>query len=84
MLKKVEAIQFLLTDQEKEIARSWKKVYFENEPVRWNGGEQFLVSLRKGENYIRILEGQWLIKHPEGYWEVLWPEQLQPHFQPTT
>lgn len=83
-LKKVDANQFTLTDEQKELIRSRETVYFENEPVRWNGGEQFLVSLRKGEGFVRVLEGQWFIKHPEGYWEVLWPDQFDKLFQPTS
>lgn len=79
-LKKVDAIQFILTDEEKENVRNKKTVYFNGYPVKHVGGEQYLVVFQQGENLIRINYTQWLVKHPDGTIQLVWPDQFGSNF----
>lgn len=81
--KKVEAEQFVLTDDQKAQIKKGQKIKFQQEFVRWNGGERFLVTVKKDENFLRLQETQWLVKHPEGYWQVLWPADFDKWFVKT-
>lgn len=75
-LKKVDAVQFLLTEDEKALIKDRKRVYFENAPVKHLGAGQYLALLQQGENLHRIYETQWLVRHPDGLWQILWPNQF--------
>lgn len=79
-LKKVDAVQFKLTDEEKTKIAKRDAVFFEGSPVRHTGGDQYLAILQQGENLVKIYHEQWLIRHPDGLWQVLWPDQFNRHF----
>jgi hypothetical protein len=74
--KKVDALQFKLADEEKELVRTNKAVFFEGSPVKHVGGDQYLAVLQQGENLIRIFEGQWLVRHPDGLWQIYWADKF--------
>lgn len=75
-LKKVDAIQFSLTDEQKELVKNRKPVFFEGSPVKHVGGDQYLALLQQGENLIRVYLSQWLVRHPDGLWQLFWPDQF--------
>ncbi len=70
-LKKVDAIRFSLSDEQKAMIKSREAVFFEGCPVRHAGGNQYLALLQQGENQHRIFEGQWLVRHIDGLWQIL-------------
>jgi hypothetical protein len=78
--KKVDAIQFKLTDEEKELIKNRKPVTFEGAQVKHIGGTQYLALLQQGENLLRIYETQWLVKHPDGMLQILWPDRFGANF----
>lgn len=78
--KKVDAKQFTLTEQQKSDIRDKKLVHFEGGQIKWNGTSTFLVLLQQGENLHRMYETQWLVKHPEGAWQILWPHEFNKDF----
>lgn len=80
-LKKVDAVQFKLTDEQREDVKNRKAVYFEGSPVRNMGGDQYLAILQQGENMIKVFHEQWVIRHPDGLWQVLWPDQFNRNFK---
>lgn len=69
--KKVDAIQFNLTDEQKTNIHDRKPVLFEGYPVRHVGGENYLAVLQQGENLHRIYNTQWLIRHGDGAWQII-------------
>lgn len=79
-LKKVDAIQFNLTDEQKELIKNRNPVFFEGSPVKHMGGDQFIAVLQQGENLIKIHSSQWLIRHPDGLWQILWPDKFSQLF----
>jgi hypothetical protein len=79
-LKKVDAIQFNLNDEQKELIKSRKVVYFEGSPVKHVGGEQYIALLQQGENLLKVQSSQWLVRHPDGLWQILWPDQFAANF----
>lgn len=78
--KKVDAIQFNLTDQEKELIKQRKAVHFEGAQVKNVGGDTYLAVLQQGENLIRVYSSQWLVRHPDGSYQVLWPDGFAANF----
>ncbi len=80
--KKVDAVQFKLTEEEKELIKQRKPVYFENASVKCIGPDQYLALLQQGENLHRIYETQWLIRHVDGLWQILWPDRFNDQFKP--
>lgn len=68
--KKVDAVQFNLTEEEKENVRNRKAVFFEGSPVKHVGGTSYLALMQRGENLIKIYNGQWLVRHPDGMLQV--------------
>lgn len=78
--KKVEAIQFKLTDEEKELIKNRKEVFFQDGKVKHVGGEQYVAVMQQGENLIKIYEQQWLIRHPDGMMQILWPDRFSANF----
>lgn len=78
--KKVDAIQFKLTDEEKALIKQRKPVFFETAQVKHLGGDQYLALLQQGENLHRIYETQWLVRHPDGMWQILWPDRFGAQF----
>lgn len=79
--KKVDAIQFSLTDEEKMAIAQGKPVFFEGSSVRHIGGTQYLAVLQQGENLVKVHIEQWLIRHPDGMWQVLWPDDFNRNFE---
>ncbi len=79
-LKKVDAVQFKLTDEQKEQIRSRNAVFFEGSPVKHVGGEQYIALLQQGENLIKISESQWLVRHSDGLWQIFWPDRFNAMF----
>lgn len=75
-LKKVDAIQFNLTDEQKAQIKNRKAVFFEGGPIKHIGGEQYIAVLQQGENLIKIHVTQWLVRHPDGLWQIFWPEKF--------
>lgn len=75
-LKKVDAIQFKLSDKDKERIKNREAVYFENSQVKQVGPNQYLAILQQGENLHRIYESQWLVRHPDGMWQIIWPDRF--------
>lgn len=75
-LKKVDAIQFKLTDEQKELIKNRKAVFFEGAPVKHVGGGQYIALLQQGENLIKIQETQWLVRHADGLWQIFWPDRF--------
>jgi hypothetical protein len=78
--KKVDAVQFKLTDTEKESIKNRKAVYFENGRVKHIGGNQYIAVLQQGENLIKISEQQWLVKSPDGMMQIYWPDRFNQQF----
>lgn len=79
-LKKVDAVQFKLTDEDKDKISKREAVFFEGSPVRHMGGDQYLAILQQGENLVKVYHEQWLVRHPDGLYQVLWPDQFSRHF----
>jgi hypothetical protein len=79
-LKKVDAIQFTLTDEQKELIKDRKAVYFEGSMVKDVGGGQYIALLQQGENLIKIHETQWLVRHSDGLWQIFWPDKFNAMF----
>lgn len=75
-LKKVDAIQFKLTDEQKELIKNRKAVFFEGSPVKHVGGGQYIVLLQQGENIIKVCETQWVVRHIDGLWQIFWPDRF--------
>ena len=75
-LKKVEAIQFKLTDEQKALIKSRKPVYFEGGRVKHAGADHYITLLQQGENLIKIQESQWLVRHPDGLMQIFWPDRF--------
>lgn len=78
--KQVDAIQFILTDEQKQQIKDRKVVYFENAAVKHLGNDRYLALLQQGENLHRIYETQWLVRHPDGLWQIIWPDQFNAKF----
>jgi len=79
-LKKVDALQLKLTDSELADLKAGHPVFFINGRVKEYGPSYFVLE-QVGENLIKICEGQWVVRHPEGHLEVLWPDQFNNHFK---
>lgn len=78
--KKVDAKQFKLTDEQKALIKSRKAVFFEGSPVKHVGGDQYIALLQQGENLIKIQEGQWLVIHADGLWQIFWEDRFAANF----
>ena len=78
--KKVDAIQFKLTEKEKEQLHKREPIYFEGCQVKHVGGNNYIAVLRQGESLIRILETQWLVRHPDGTQQIVWPDKFSESF----
>ncbi len=79
-LKKVDAVQFILTDEKKEFIKHRQAVFFEGSMVKHVGGEQYIALLQQGENLIKIHETQWLVRHTDGLWQIFWPDKFNALF----
>lgn len=79
--KKVDAVQFNLTDEQKANIAQHKPVYFEGSKVKHIGGEQYIVLLQQGENLIKVVNTQWLVRHPDGLWQLFWPDKFAALFR---
>lgn len=84
--KKVDAVQFKLTDEQKALIKNRKPVHFEGGVVKHVGGDHYITLLQQGENLLKIQLTQWLVKHPDGLLQILWPDQFSANFlsQPNT
>lgn len=78
--KKVDAIQFKLTDEQIERLNKREPIEFEGCLVKHIGGPNYVAVMQQGENLIRILESQWLVRHPDNSIQVYWPDQFKKHF----
>lgn len=78
--KKVDANQFILTDAQKILMKERKPVHFQNAIVRHVGGENYIAVLQQGENLLKINLTQWLVKHPDGLLQILWPHEFSANF----
>jgi hypothetical protein len=79
-LKKVDAIQFTLTDDQKELVKNRNPVFFEGSAVKHVGGDQYIAVLQQGENLIKIHSTQWLVRHSDGLWQIFWPDKFNAIF----
>lgn len=79
--KKVDAIQFKLTTDDKERLKNRETIYFEGCRVNHIGGNNYVTVLQQGENLFRILETQWLVRHPDGTIQIVWPEKFNQLFK---
>lgn len=79
--KKTDAVQFTLTDEQKEQARHNKAVFFEGGQVKHLGGNVYIALLQQGENLVKIHETQWLVKHIDGLWQLFWPQDFNRYFE---
>lgn len=75
-LKKVDAVQFSLSDEDKERISKRETVLFEGVPVKHVGGENYVAVLQQGENLIRICVSQWLVRHSDGLFQIFWPDKF--------
>lgn len=78
--KKVDALQLVLTDQQKENIRNGKQEFFDKGQIKHHGGVIYATTLRVGETMLKIEETQWLVKHPDGLIEILWPQDFEARF----
>lgn len=79
--KKVDAVEFRLTEADKEAIRNKKPVYFEGSPVKHVGGNTYVALLKRGEDLLKIYNDQWLVKHPDGMLQIIWPHEFARNFQ---
>jgi len=77
--KKVDAVHFKLSEEDKKEVQVYKPVFFENSAVKHMGGDVYLAVLQQGENLIRIFEGQWLVRS-DGGWQIYWPDKFSQLF----
>lgn len=77
--KKVDAIQLKLTDSELADLKAGHPVCFLTGKVKEYGPSYFCL-LQSGENQVKVQEGQWVVRHPDGYYEILWPDQFTKNF----
>jgi hypothetical protein len=75
-LKKVDAIQFTLTDEQKAMIKDRKVIMFEGAQAKHIGGNLHIALLQQGENLIKIHETQWLVRHSDGLLQIFWPDQF--------
>lgn len=75
--KKVEAVRLLLTDEQVTALKGGEKFDFEGVPIKFIGGNSYIALLRQGESMVKVSAGQWVIRHPEGHWQVLWPHEFE-------
>lgn len=80
--KKVDAVQLLLTNEELDSLKTGSRFEFEGQVVKYAGGLSYFAMLRQGENQIKVTATQWVIRHPEGAWQVLWPHEFMENFIP--
>lgn len=78
--KKVDATQLVLTDEQKESIRTGGQHHFEKGQVKYMGGNSYAVMLRVGDMLVKIEETQWLVKHPDGHTQILWPHEFEAGF----
>lgn len=67
--KQVDAVQFLLTQEQKNEMRERKPVFFEGYQVKYLHGNVYMVLIPYGESLIRLYETQWLVKEKPG-WQI--------------
>lgn len=75
-LKKVDAVQFVLTEEDIANLKNRKPVYFENGQVKHIGGDQHIAVIQYGETLLKVHLTQWLVKHPDGQLQIFWPDQF--------
>lgn len=78
--KKVNAVQFVLSDEDKKRIRAGEKLFFEGQPIIYSVNRPLITLIKQGETLVRVEETQWLIRHPEGTLEVLWPDLFNQRF----
>lgn len=79
--KKVLAEQLLLTEEQRvELKQKRTPIYFLGHPVRMLGEVNYGIVLKQGENLVRVMSTQWVVKHPDGAFQVLWPHEFEEYF----
>lgn len=78
--KRVDAQQLNLTEEQHESLKTNKPVDFMGFPVKQYGASYFCI-MNAGENQVKVEATQWVVRHPEGHYEILWPEQFDKYFQ---
>lgn len=78
--KKVDATQLVLTDEQKESIRTGGQHHFENAQVKYMGGKSYAAMLKIGDRLVKIEETQWLVKHPDGNMQIVWPHEFEAGF----
>jgi hypothetical protein len=74
--KRVDAEQLALSKAQKQSILAGQPTDFSGVPVKHDSGRFFCVLSHK-ENFIKIEETQWLIKHDNGIWEIVWPDTFK-------
>lgn len=78
--KKVHAVQLNLSLEEFEELSKGARIEWEAQVIRYAGGTQYFVILLQGENQIKVNATQWVVRHPDGLWQVLWPHEFEENF----
>lgn len=78
--KKVDALQLVLTDEQKEKIRTGAKLEFDRGTIKYMGGNNYAAIMRSGDTFVKIEETQWLVKHPDGNLQILWPHEFEANF----
>jgi hypothetical protein len=78
--KKVDALQLVLTDEQKEKVRKGTQHFFEKAQVKYLGGGIYAAIMKIGDTLHKIEETQWIVRHPDGNTEILWPHQFEAGF----
>ena len=81
--KKVVAKQLKLSPEELDELKKGKSFDFEGAKIRSDGGVMYFALLQSGENLIKVSASQWLVRHPNGHFEILWPEEFDRDFIPS-
>lgn len=63
--KRVPAVQFAPTADEKEQVVKGKQVLFEGEPIKHGANGRFHVLLKLGERLIPVYDTQWIAREPD-------------------
>lgn len=78
--KKVDASQLVLTDEQKEAIRTGAQQFFDKGQIKYMGGKSYAAMLKIGDRLVKIEENQWLVKHPDGNMQILWPHEFDAQF----
>ncbi|HEV3223852.1 MAG TPA: hypothetical protein VGZ90_13280 [Puia sp.] len=77
--KRVDAEQFVLTSANKQGILRGENIQFQSTPVKHDSG-RFFVMIHHKEAFVKVEEGQWLVKHDNGIWETVYPDRFKDKF----